>query len=35
MTCIATGSFNDGSTDRPLLAVSQDAGTSWIYPASI
>ena len=35
-TCIAVGSYNDfSSTQRPLLALSQDSGSSWNYPESI
>lgn len=33
--CIATGHFDDGSTDLPLLAVSQNNGLTWTYPAEI
>ena len=34
--CIATGSYLDGSVvQRPLLAVSQDSGSTWSYPDSI
>ncbi|MGM9452931.1 fibronectin type III domain-containing protein [Legionella bozemanae] len=34
-TCIAVGSYNDGSIDRPLLALSKDAGTTWTFPEAI
>lgn len=35
-TCIAAGSYTDtSSTQRPLLALSQDSGSSWSYPESI
>ena len=34
-TCIATGFYNDGTTNRPLLALSHDAGASWTYPSAI
>ena len=32
---IAAGSYFDGFTFRPLLAVSQDEGGSWAYPQDI
>ena len=36
MTCIAPGYYYDSvNIYRPLLALSQDAGSSWTYPASI
>ena len=34
-TCIAAGSYSDGSVGRPLLAVSQNSGTTWSYPEPI
>lgn len=35
-TCIATGMYTDSyNKNRPLLALSQDSGTTWIYPDSI
>ena len=34
-TCIAVGNYTDGSNGRPLLALSQDSGTTWTYPVSI
>ncbi|MFC3909187.1 hypothetical protein ACFORL_08900 [Legionella dresdenensis] len=33
--CIAGGTYNDGIQNRPLLALSQDGGVSWSYPAAI
>ncbi|MBI2785765.1 MAG: hypothetical protein HYX60_05440 [Legionella longbeachae] len=34
--CIAVGSYYDDlNTQRPLLALSQDSGTTWTYPESI
>ena len=34
-TCIAVGSYKDGSVTRPLLALSQDSGSTWTYSQSI
>jgi hypothetical protein len=31
-TCVAVGSYNDGTIRRPLLAYSQDLGSTWIFP---
>jgi len=34
--CVAVGSYEqDEGSYRPLLAMSQDSGTTWIYPESI
>ncbi len=34
--CIAAGTYNDSSNvQRPLLAQSQDSGTTWTYPSAI
>jgi|GEM_PF-3338603 len=33
--CIASGRYNDGTTTRPLLAMSTDACQTWTYPTSI
>jgi len=33
--CIAAGVYSAGDSDRPLLAVSRNAGSSWTYPAAI
>lgn len=33
--CIATGRFDDFSTDLPLLAVSHNSGLTWNYPPEI
>lgn len=30
-TCVAVGSYSDGLTQRPLLASSQDSGSTWSY----
>lgn len=32
---IATGTYTDGTTFRPLLALSHNTGTDWFYPSSI
>lgn len=32
--CVAAGSYNDGTTKRPLLAFSNDSGQTWTYPAA-
>ena len=34
-TCIAVGTYFDGTAPRPLLAVSTDRGATWTYPESI
>lgn len=34
-TCVAGGYYNDGVAQRPLLAVSQDLGNTWVFPFSI
>lgn len=34
-TCIAVGSYNLTSVQRPLLALSNDSGITWQYPESI
>lgn len=33
--CIASGQYRSGGVRRPLLAVSQDSGSNWIFPGSI
>lgn len=33
--CIAVGSFSRGNSTLPLLAVSNDRGSNWTYPAQI
>lgn len=34
-TCIAGGQYYDGFIVHPMIAVSQDKGSSWSFPASI
>lgn len=35
-TCIAVGQYKDvGTIQRPLLAITKDAGSTWSFPASI
>lgn len=34
-TCIAVGRYFGGGTQRPLVAVSHDAGSSWTFPSSV
>ncbi|CAM3060981.1 BNR/Asp-box repeat containing protein [Legionella steigerwaltii] len=31
LNCIAGGTYSNGSTQYPLLAISQDGGVTWIY----
>lgn len=33
--CIATGQYSNGTSTRPLLAVSHDRGLTWDYPTAI
>lgn len=34
-TCVVPGDFDDGQGRRPLLALTQDSGATWDYPADI
>ncbi len=33
--CVATGYFSDKTTERPLLAFTNDSGKTWTYPSDI